>query len=86
MASKRAKKQWDQTMAASGIVSRVNIKKRKRTSGRAVKISKAMRIVDRETRKHLLNSRLNALEADNYEEQDQQNDDEEFFVEDEEVY
>lgn len=84
MAMKRAKKQWDETMAASGIVSKANIR-RKRTSGRTIKISKSMRVVDPETRKHLLNARLNALEADNYEEQEEQENDIDYFNDEEEV-
>ncbi|KAF0696090.1 Aste57867_13128 [Aphanomyces stellatus] len=65
MSAKNAKRQWDQTMASSGLVAPGHTPK-KRFSGRTVKISKAMKHVDEETRQQVRNARLDALEADNY--------------------
>ncbi|CAK4074193.1 unnamed protein product [Aphanomyces euteiches] len=82
MSAKNAKRQWDQTMKSSGLVAPGQAPK-KRFSGRTVKISKAMKLVDEETRQQVRNARLDALEADNYVEQTE--DDEDMFVlEDEE--
>ena len=38
----------------------------KRSSGRTAVLSKAMRVVDEDTRREVRNARLEALEADNY--------------------
>ncbi|TMW65143.1 hypothetical protein Poli38472_009310 [Pythium oligandrum] len=63
------KKKWTetilQTTAATASDARRNAKK-KRFSGRTVKLSKAMKHVDEETRAIVRNARLDALEADNY--------------------
>ena len=61
-------------MAASGIISKAQMK-RKRVSGRSIKFSKAMKVVDNATRKHFQDVRLAALEADAHEEQEQGDDD-----------
>ena len=41
-----------------------------RSSGRSVKLSKAFRVVDEETRNALAEQRLNTLEQDNYNEKE----------------
>lgn len=41
-----------------------------RSSGRTVKLSKAFRVVDEDTRNALIEQRLNALEQDNYNEKE----------------
>ncbi|EQC28793.1 hypothetical protein SDRG_13475 [Saprolegnia diclina VS20] len=79
MSSKNAKRQWDQTMASSGLA--LPAAPRKRNSGRAVKISKAMKLVDEETRKQVRNARLDALEADNYVEPTEDGEDEDLYIE-----
>ena len=61
-------------MAASGIISKAQVK-RKRVSGRSIKFSKAMKIVDSATRKHIQHARLAALEADTHEEHEHGDDD-----------
>ncbi|OQR86981.1 hypothetical protein ACHHYP_09634 [Achlya hypogyna] len=80
MSSKNAKRQWDQTMASSGLA--LPQAPRKRYSGRTVKISKAMKHVDEETRKQVRNARLDALEADNYVEPTDDGEDEDLYIED----
>ncbi|OQS04242.1 hypothetical protein THRCLA_03513 [Thraustotheca clavata] len=80
MSSKNAKRQWDQTMASSGLL--LQQAPRKRYSGRTVKISKAMRLVDDETRKQVRNARLDALEADNYVEPTDEGDDDDLYIDD----
>lgn len=66
------KRQWDNTMASYGIVSKTKShagngrqKKQTRMSNRTVKLSKFMKTVDNETRQMVRNARLDALEADN---------------------
>ncbi|ETV94596.1 hypothetical protein, variant [Aphanomyces invadans] len=83
MSTKNAKRQWDQTMASSGVVAPGSGHvPRKRFSGRTMKISKTMKHVDEETRRQVRNARLDALEADNYMENTDDGD-EDMFVLDE---
>ena len=60
MASKR---EWDQTMAKSGIFAKTRQIK-KRTSGRKGQLSKALHHVDADTRAHVTSQRLAAYEND----------------------
>ncbi|RHY11901.1 hypothetical protein DYB30_007120 [Aphanomyces astaci] len=83
MSAKNAKRQWDQTMASSGLAVPGSAKvSRKRFSGRTVKISKAMKHVDEETRRQVRNARLDALEADNYMESTDGADEDMFVLDD----
>ncbi|CAM9574625.1 unnamed protein product [Ascophyllum nodosum] len=66
--SQNKRKAWDETVQqASGQTS--TRKTTKRASGRSVVLSKTMRVVDEETRNQVRDARLEALEADNYNEE-----------------
>lgn len=65
--SKRNRSAWDEAMVQAGAAaSRAKKKSGKRTSGRTTVLSKAMGKVDEETRLEVRDARLEALEADNY--------------------
>ena len=75
--SKKNRSAWDEAMGLAGAASKQNKKKStKRSSGRTAVLSKAMRVVDEETRREVRNARLDALEADNYVENAEEEDDE----------
>lgn len=65
--SKRNRSAWDEAMGLAGAAATQTKKKSgKRTSGRTTVLSKAMGKVDEETRREVRDARLEALEADNY--------------------
>eukprot|EP00752_Nemacystus_decipiens_P011038 g9807.t1 len=74
--SQSKRKAWDATMQASGHAP--TRKSTKRASGRTVVLSKSMRVVDQETRNQVKDARLEALEADNYTEDQGGEQDDEF--------
>jgi zinc finger HIT domain-containing protein 1 len=84
-----AKKGWMETIAKShGVgVAALRKKKKKRVSERTTKISKAMKYVDQETRNIVRNARLDALEADNFgEEENREEEDADDVYIDEEIH
>lgn len=65
--SKKNRSAWDEAMGLAGAGPIAQAKKGgKRSSGRTAVLSKAMRVVDEDTRREVRNARLEALEADNY--------------------
>ncbi|CAN0363103.1 unnamed protein product [Pylaiella littoralis] len=76
--SQSKRKAWDATMQAGGHAP--TRKTTKRASGRTVVLSKSMRVVDEETRKQVKDARLEALEADNYTEDQGGDQDDEFAL------
>ena len=62
--SKRNRSAWDEAMGLAA--TQAKKKGGKRTSGRTTVLSKAMGKVDEETRREVRDARLEALEADNY--------------------
>jgi zinc finger HIT domain-containing protein 1 len=59
------RKAWDDAMQASGHAP-LKQKSKRAKSGRQVVLSKAMKVVDDETRRQVRNARLEKLESDNY--------------------
>ncbi|DBA02085.1 TPA: hypothetical protein N0F65_011152 [Lagenidium giganteum] len=81
------KKRWNETIAETTSHGGSG-RKKKRYSGRTMKLSKAMRHVDDETRAIVRNARLDALEADNYGEDggaDNDQDGDDLYVDDDDA-
>eukprot|EP00904_Undaria_pinnatifida_P009576 jgi/Undpi1/5749/HiC_scaffold_2.g01023.m1 len=76
--SQGKRKAWNATVQGSGLAP--PRKTTKRASGRAVVLSKSMRVVDEETRNQVKDARLEALEADNYTEDQGGEQDDEFAL------
>lgn len=70
------RKAWNEAMKAMGAkVPAAAGKGSRRASSRISSVSKDLRVVDDETREHVRNARLDALEADNYAEEHVEKDD-----------